>query len=67
VTQTAQVATDFKQTLMAMLPTNRDISSTMLMAPAVHLSGPSVFNRRRYDSFISAPLRTHSNLGEEKL
>jgi hypothetical protein len=41
LTRTAQVATDFKQTLIAMLPTNRDINSTMLMAPAVHPSGPS--------------------------
>ena len=41
LTQTAQVATDFKQTLIAMLPTNRDINSTLLMAPAVHPSGPS--------------------------
>ena len=41
LTQTAQVATNFKQDLIAMLPTNRDINATLLMAPAVHPSGPA--------------------------
>jgi outer membrane receptor protein involved in Fe transport len=41
LTQTAQVATNFQQDLIAMLPTNRDINSVLLMAPAVHPSGPS--------------------------
>src|SRR5437773_1574829 len=41
LTQTAQVATDFKQELIAMLPTNRDINASLLMAPAVHPTGPS--------------------------
>jgi outer membrane receptor protein involved in Fe transport len=40
LTQTAQVATNFQQDLIAMLPTNRDITSALLMAPAVHPSGP---------------------------
>ena len=40
LTQTAQVATNFQQELIAMLPTNRDINSVLLMAPAVHPSGP---------------------------
>ena len=40
LTQTAQVATNFPQELVAMLPTNRDINSVLLMAPAVHPSGP---------------------------
>ena len=40
LTQTAQVATNFSQDLIAMLPTNRDINSVLLMAPAVHPSGP---------------------------
>ena len=40
LTQTAQVATNFKQNLIQTLPTNRDISSTLLMAPSVHPSGP---------------------------
>ena len=40
LTQTAQVATNFTQDLIAMLPTNRDINSVLLMAPAVHPSGP---------------------------
>jgi hypothetical protein len=41
LTQTAQVATNFKQDLVAMLPTNRDISASLLLAPAVHPTGPS--------------------------
>jgi outer membrane receptor protein involved in Fe transport len=41
LTQTAQVATNFQQELIATLPTNRDITSTLLMAPAVHPSGPA--------------------------
>ncbi len=40
LTQTAQVATNFQQDLIATLPTNRDITSVLLMAPAVHPSGP---------------------------
>ena len=34
--QTAQVATNFNQELIATLPTNRDINATLLLAPAVH-------------------------------
>jgi outer membrane receptor protein involved in Fe transport len=41
LTNTAQVATNFKQDLIANLPTNRDINSTLLLAPAVHPTGPS--------------------------
>ena len=41
LTQTAQVATNFRQDLIATLPTNRDINATMLRAPSVHPSGPS--------------------------
>jgi hypothetical protein len=33
LTQTAQVATNFQQDLIAMLPTNRDFNSVLLMAP----------------------------------
>jgi hypothetical protein len=40
LTQTSQVATNFKQDLIATLPTNRDINAVLLMAPAVHPSGP---------------------------
>src|SRR5439155_7722444 len=40
LTQTAQVATNFKQDLVATLPTNRDINSYLLLAPAVHPTGP---------------------------
>ena len=38
--QTAQVATNFKQDLMAALPSNRTIDAVLLMAPAVHPTGP---------------------------
>jgi hypothetical protein len=41
LTQTSQVATNFDQTLMATLPTQRDYRAVMLMAPAVHPTGPS--------------------------
>ena len=37
---TAQVATNFKQDLMATLPSNRTIDAVLLMAPAVHPTGP---------------------------
>ena len=38
--QTAQVATNFHQELMAALPSNRTIDAVLLMAPAVHPTGP---------------------------
>ncbi len=38
--QTAQVAANFKQQLMATLPSNRTIDAVLLMAPAVHPTGP---------------------------
>ena len=41
LTRTAQVATNFKQDAIATLPTTRDITATLLMAPSVHPSGPS--------------------------
>jgi hypothetical protein len=41
LTRTAQVGTNFKQDVIAMLPTNRDITTTLLMAPEVHPSGPA--------------------------
>jgi outer membrane receptor protein involved in Fe transport len=41
LTHTAQVATNFKQDLIASLPTNRDINASLLLAPAVHPTGPS--------------------------
>jgi hypothetical protein len=41
LTQTSQVATNFNQTLMSTLPTQRDYRAVMLMAPAVHPTGPS--------------------------
>jgi hypothetical protein len=39
--QTPQVATNFKQDMIALLPTTRDITATLLMAPGVHPSGPA--------------------------
>jgi outer membrane receptor for ferrienterochelin and colicin len=41
LTQTAQVATNYRQELVATLATNRDINAYLLMAPAVHPTGPS--------------------------
>ena len=41
LTQTAQVATNFDQDLIATLPTNRDLNAAVLQAPAVHATGPS--------------------------
>ena len=38
--ETAQVATNFKQDLMATLPSNRTIDAVLLMAPSVHATGP---------------------------
>src|SRR5688572_6503194 len=38
--ETAQVATNFKQSLMATLPSNRTIDAVLLMAPALHATGP---------------------------
>jgi outer membrane receptor for ferrienterochelin and colicin len=41
LTNTAVVGTTFKQELMQMLPTTRDINAVVLKAPGVHPSGPS--------------------------
>jgi outer membrane receptor for ferrienterochelin and colicin len=41
LTETAQVATNFSQDLISTLPTTRDYRAVMLMAPAVHPTGPS--------------------------
>jgi len=38
--ESAHVATNFKQNLMAVLPSNRTIDAVLLMAPAVHATGP---------------------------
>lgn len=37
---TAQVATNFQQNLMATLPSNRTLDAVLLMAPSVHATGP---------------------------
>src|SRR5215510_527037 len=41
LTQTAQIATNFEQDLIATLPTNRDLNASVLQAAAVHATGPS--------------------------
>jgi outer membrane receptor for ferrienterochelin and colicin len=41
LTNTPLVGTNFKQELIAMLPTTRDINAVILKAPGVHPSGPS--------------------------
>ena len=41
LTQTAQVATNFSQELIAKLPNTRDINAYLLMAPAAHPTGPA--------------------------
>jgi outer membrane receptor protein involved in Fe transport len=40
LSHTAQVATNFKQDLMATLPSNRTIDAVLLMSPSVHATGP---------------------------
>jgi hypothetical protein len=40
LTDTAQVGTNFTQSLMNLLPTGRDLNATLLMAPGVRPSGP---------------------------
>ncbi len=40
LTQTAQVATNFSQELIANLATNRDINTALILAPSVHATGP---------------------------
>src|SRR5215468_1442901 len=41
LTQTTTAATNFDQGFIATLPTNRDISAPLVMAPGVHPSGPN--------------------------
>jgi outer membrane receptor protein involved in Fe transport len=41
LTNTSTVGTNFKQELLANLPTNRDLNSALLLAPAVHPTGPN--------------------------
>lgn len=41
LTQTAQVAMNFQQELIANLPTARDLNATMMLAASVHPTGPS--------------------------
>lgn len=39
--QTTQVASNFRQDLLSVLPTTRDINAAVLMAPSVHATGPN--------------------------
>jgi outer membrane receptor for ferrienterochelin and colicin len=41
LTNTATVGTNFKQDLISMLPTTRDLNAVILKAPSVHPSGPN--------------------------
>jgi hypothetical protein len=41
LTGTAQVATNLNQTLLAALPTTRDINAYLMLAPSVHATGPN--------------------------
>ena len=53
-TQTAQVATNLDQDLIATLPTNRDLNASVLQAPAVHATGPSgAYSIAGFNSFES--------------
>src|SRR5205823_838323 len=40
LTRTAQVTTNFSQDLISLLPTNRSLDSSLLIAPSVHPTGP---------------------------
>jgi outer membrane receptor protein involved in Fe transport len=67
LTQTAQVATNFKQELIASLPTNRDINAYLLLAPAVHPTGPnggySIAGAATYESlFLVNGVTVNENL-----
>jgi hypothetical protein len=41
MTQTAQVASNYQQDLIALLPATRDITTALLLAPAIHPTGPA--------------------------
>src|SRR4026209_330251 len=41
LTETAQVATNFSQNLIALLPTARDLNATLMLSPSVHPTGPA--------------------------
>ncbi|MBS1819880.1 MAG: TonB-dependent receptor [Acidobacteria bacterium] len=67
LTQTAQVATNFKQDLIESLPTNRDINAYLLLAPAVHPTGPnggySIAGSASYESlFLVNGVTVNENL-----
>jgi outer membrane receptor protein involved in Fe transport len=48
LTQTSQVATNFKQDLIEALPTTRDLNSVLLLAPNVHPTGPATAGNVAY-------------------
>ena len=67
LTQTSQVATNFQQELVQSLPTNRDINAYLLLAPAVHPTGPnggySIAGSASYESlFLVNGVTVNENL-----
>ncbi|HXD73089.1 MAG TPA: TonB-dependent receptor [Vicinamibacterales bacterium] len=54
LTQTSQVATNFKQDLISELPTNRGLDAVLLLAPNVHPTGPTTSGGIAY-SIAGAP------------
>src|SRR5256885_7156301 len=65
LTQTVTVATNFKQDLISMLPTNRSLDSVLLMSPAIHASGPNgAYSISGAMSFESAFLINGVNVNE---
>lgn len=67
LTQTSQVATNFQQELIQSLPTNRDLNAYLLLAPAVHPTGPnggySIAGAASYESlFLVNGVTVNENL-----
>ena len=61
--ETAQVATNFKQNLMSTLPSNRTIDAVLLMAPALHATGPrgayTINGSQSYENLYTLERRHH--------
>ena len=61
--ETAQVATNFKQDLMATLPSNRTLDAVLLMAPVVHATGPrgafTISGSQSYENLFTLERRGH--------
>ena len=65
LTQTAQVATNFKQELISTLPTNRDINAYLLLAPACIPPGRTALLDRRLD-VVRKPVHGQRRDGQRK-